>query len=164
MLLKLYCKFIYWFSSIYKPEGKKSEVLGILDSLNPLLFKKHYNSNKASQYPITVVSNGITSYHAALDNAYNYIKRKEPIPNHWCTYNYNDITVDKFLLDSSGRYLNIPDAIAKFSQKLKRLNDALIEIENSQEAPNPYNKRIIGKYFEHCLNVSRSLINLFLNF
>lgn len=157
-LRKQYAKLIFYLCQTYKPDQSgKHERLGLIDSLNPLLFK-NYNDAKACTYNITTVYNNIIEYTERLNNANSIMKNRISIPNHWCLYRYSQIPLSKLLLDKRGCIIDAEKAILNYKNSLNVFFQEVERIKSSDNGTDTHNARILNKFQNHILDLTRDII------
>jgi hypothetical protein len=156
-LLRTYIKTIYKITLGYEKSNRELYILGILESFNPKLFN-NYDNNKACLFRVITVYNSILEYNEKLKYATNIIIEKQSIQNEWCKYNYKENTISNLLLDKRGFLIDINKAVFSFKENLKKFIHEYNRIKNSEDLLDQHNVRILSKFLNHILDVTKKLI------
>jgi hypothetical protein len=155
---RLHSKFKFWLSQIYHPDSSgQFEKLGILESLDPLLFR-NYKTVFACMYKFRSIYPNLDEYLKQIRYASYMLSEHKALENDWCKYSQTQVSLDSFLIGKNGRALDPVKSIALFKRSAIIFFHHYALIRNEQIDNDGHNARILAKFHNEILSLARILL------
>lgn len=155
----LRAKLLYWWSQTYHPDASGThERYGALRALDPTLFTG-YRTSSACVYAMAVIYPDLARYTAEIKRASRWMTLNQLIENQWCAYAYQNKSLDQFLINEHGLYLDPVSEVLQFKRSAEEFFTLYTAIRHSHLEIEGHNARILSKFESHLLLLIRSLLD-----
>lgn len=151
-----YHKLTYKLANKLSYKNQTVKQIAIIESLNPALFT-NVSVNKASMVILPLIFNDIIVYTNKLKFCYKHCNEQVTISNIWCSYEFNDGTLESFLMNN-GYLINVHKSILEFKSLLVKVSKEIDRLEKSEDFTDQHNLRMIRRFYNHCVDIVETLI------